>query len=100
MHCVVQLRYTTVQYAVSYTDTCTGRAPLQKARRVGLQQGVATPCLEIVKFYRHRHRETFCVYYGYFSEELKERNEGRLKHNIAVFLGKAVVAIGGKNVRA
>ena len=77
-----------------------GASSVAESKTSRLAATVATPRLEIVKFYRHRHRETFCVYYGYFSEELKERNEGRLKHNIAVFLGKAVVAIGGKNVRA
>ena len=40
----------------------------------------------LVKFFCHRHRETFLVYYGYFAEELKERNTGRLKHIITVCL--------------
>ena len=90
----------TVPYNERYTAVCmpylprhmcvrTGWAPFLKARWLGLG---------IVKFHSHRHRPILCVYNGYISEELKERNNGRLKHTIAVFLHK--VTISGKNARA
>lgn len=87
----------TVLYSVLYTiryptQTLYGKSSLlQETRRVGL---------DIVNFYCHRHSGTFSVYYGYFLEELKERNKGRLKHINVALLRKAVVTIGGKNVRA
>lgn len=62
----------TVLNSVRYRPTMSYRTRTHVQYGISSVRGSKTSRLRLSNFFWHRHKETFCVYYRYFSEELKE----------------------------